>query len=352
MKLISVVGARPQFVKVAPIAWRANGSCEHFILNTGQHYDPLLSDVFFQGLNIPAPFQNLFSGSGTHAEQTAKILVGVEEVLQELKPDAVLIYGDTNSTLAAGLAAAKLGIPIGHIEAGLRSCNRKMPEEINRIISDHVSDFLFAPTSNALVNLTNEGLGNKSFLIGDIMVETLEFIKRKKLEKNETGQGKSSPFIYSTIHRAENTNDPARLAFIVNKLANSPIPVRLYGHPRLIKIAKENRINLEYGAITLFSPLPYEENIFEIMNSVGVISDSGGIQKESFLLSRPQLTVRNETEWVETLEGGWNRLDPLLSLISSKWFESGFKSQNLSVYGDGNASSKVLSILREFIPNA
>ena len=339
-------------MKVAPIAWRSKGICDHHIINTGQHYDSLLSDVFFQGLNIPSPVHNLYSGSGTHAEQTSRVLVGTERILTELRPDAILIYGDTNSTLAAGLAAAKLGLPIGHIEAGLRSFNRRMPEEINRVLSDHLSDILFAPTQTAMDNLSNEGLGRKAFLIGDIMVETLEFIKNKNLIKHEKDGKSLAPYIFSTIHRAENTDNPERLAFIVNKLAESRIEVKLFAHPRLLKVAKENNIDLQIGAISLFEPLPYEENILKIISSVGVISDSGGIQKEAYLLGRPQLTVRHETEWIETLKGGWNKLDPDLNLINTGWFESEFGSIDLSAYGDGNASSKVLSILQRFIQGA
>ena len=347
MKLVSIVGARPQFVKVAPISWRANGLCEHLIVNTGQHYDPLLSDVFFEELNIPNPIYNIYSGSGTHAEQTAKILVGAEKILQELKPDAILIYGDTNSTLAAGLAAAKLGIKIGHIEAGLRSFNRAMPEEINRVVSDHISEFLFAPTTTAVTNLKNEGLGKKTHLIGDIMVETLAYVHEKASAENS--KINLQPYIFSTIHRAENTDSPARLAYIIERLSRSSIPVKLFAHPRLIRAADEAKISLEKGAISVFGPIPYESAIREIINSVGVISDSGGIQKESYLLGKPQLSIRGETEWVETLSGGWNRLDPNLDLIVTEWWTTPIKPIDGKIYGNGDASLKIISIIQETI---
>lgn len=344
MRVISIVGARPQFIKVAPISWRAEGICEHQIVHTGQHYDSELSDDFFAELAIPEPVKNLYSGSGNHGAQTARILVGVEEVLLQLRPDWVLVYGDTNSTIAAALAAAKLGIKVGHIEAGLRSFNREMPEEINRIGTDHLSNLLFAPTHEAMANLKKEGLDSKSLLVGDVMVETLSRIKTKILTKSPEQQMQ----IFATIHRAENTNSKERLLQIVNNLAASPLPINLYAHPRLIHKAREFGVDLQRGSIRVHKPAGYFETITGVLESVGVITDSGGLQKEAYLLERPCLTVRGETEWIETCVEGWNQLDPNLRKVDTKWWESNRAPVNPTLYGDGSASRKILEALESY----
>jgi UDP-N-acetylglucosamine 2-epimerase (non-hydrolysing) len=345
MQVVSIVGARPQFIKVAPISWSARGLCEHSVIHTGQHYDPELSGNYFSELEIPEPFVNLYSGSGSHGTQTARILQGVEEVLLDLRPDWVLVYGDTNSTIAATLASAKLGIKIGHVEAGLRSFNRFMPEEINRIGTDHLSDLLFAPTTQAIENLEREGLSGRSLLVGDVMVETLLHIKAKLLVEGTN----SSQKIFATIHRAENTDDKARLMAIIQRLSQSPIPIMLYAHPRLVKKAEEYGIRLEVGSIKVFHPLSYLETLKRITESVGVITDSGGLQKEAYLLERPCLTLRGETEWIETLEGMWNRLDPLLTHVETNWWETGRPNIKPNIYGDGKASVAILSALRSHV---
>jgi UDP-N-acetylglucosamine 2-epimerase (non-hydrolysing) len=341
MRVISIVGARPQFIKVAPIAWKSDGLCEHLIIHTGQHYDPQLSENFFSELGIPIPFKNLYSGSGSHAAQTAKIIVGVEDLLLELKPDWVLVYGDTNSTIAATLAATKLGIKVGHIEAGLRSYNRVMPEELNRIGTDHLSDLLFAPTKEALSNLDKEGLSQKSVIVGDVMVETLSHIKTQIVNANVSNVEK----VFATIHRAENTDHRSRLSLIIQRLSLSPIPVFLYAHPRLLRRAEEFGISLNVGSINLREPLSYFETVKGILESAGVITDSGGLQKEAYLLERPCITVRNETEWVETLEGSWNYLDPSLEMVDKRWWEIKRPPIQPYVFGDGWASTRILEAL-------
>lgn len=338
MRIVSIVGARPQFIKVAPISWRAQGICDHTIIHTGQHYDPELSENFFSELEIPQPVANLYSGSGSHATQTARILVGTEEALVKMNPDWVLVYGDTNSTIAATLAAVKLRIKVGHVEAGLRSFNRFMPEEINRIATDHLSDFLFAPTDKAIHNLNEEGLGGRSILVGDVMVETLNYVKEKILKSNFQQQEK----IFATIHRAENTDNPERLQNIIQALSQSIFPVMLSAHPRLISKAQEFEIELQSGSITLLKSNSYFETIKSIMESAGVITDSGGIQKESYLLERPCLTLRRETEWVETLSDGWNQLDPNLEIVRTFWWKAPSEAAKKFVYGDGNASELIL----------
>lgn len=344
MRVVSIVGARPQFIKVAPVSWRAAGVCDHLIVHTGQHYDPALSSSFFAELEIPEPVKNLYSGSGNHGEQTARILAGVEEVLLELNPDWVLVYGDTNSTIAATLAAAKLGIRIGHIEAGLRSFNRLMPEEINRIGSDHLSDLLFAPTQEAMRNLGNEGLSSKSILVGDVMVETLFHMK----EKISTYGVQEKQEIFATIHRAENTNSQVRLDFIVKRLAKSPVPIQLRAHPRLLHKAEEFGINLQQGSINVLEPASYFDTIKGIIESVGVITDSGGLQKEAYLLEKPCLTVREETEWLETLDGNWNFLDANLENVNREWWKGARPAIVKDVYGDGLASKRILEALTQY----
>ena len=219
MRVLSIVGARPQFVKLSPISWSAQGNFTHQILHTGQHYDPLLSESFFNTLNIPNPDFQLNAGSGLHGEQTGKMLTDIEQVLIKNEPDHVIVYGDTNSTLAGAIAASKLNIPISHIESGLRSFNRRMPEEINRVITDHCSSMLFAPTQNAMVNLRTEGLGEISFLSGYVMVETLSYIRSQS-----DFETRSDEYLFATINRAENTDSTGRITHIILEMRQSPIP--------------------------------------------------------------------------------------------------------------------------------
>jgi UDP-N-acetylglucosamine 2-epimerase (non-hydrolysing) len=342
MRVVSIVGARPQFVKLAPIAWQAKDFCEHLIIHTGQHYDPLLTDVFFSELNIPSPIEYLISGSGTHVEQTARILIGIESALEKLKPDKVIVYGDTNSTLAGALCASKMNIDVGHIEAGLRSYNQNMPEEINRIISDHISNILFAPTEIAMSNLQKEGLGNKSLLVGDLMFELIHDFDSKLPrihKKSKNGR------IFCTIHRAENTDSPERLSYIIDTLSKSLIPVDLFAHPRLLAKSKKFGINLNKGKINVKEPISYFSTITLLTKYNGVVTDSGGLQKESYFLSVPCLTVRSETEWPETLKNNWNRLDSKLTFIYENWWELPGEKPIISEFGDGKTSLKILEAL-------
>lgn len=339
MRVVSIVGARPQFVKVAPISWITKDVCEHLILHTGQHYDYALSDAFFADLDIPKPVETFNVGSGSHAEQTAGILIKAEAALNRIKPDLVLVYGDTNSTLAGVLAASKLGVKTGHIEAGLRSFNRSMPEEINRVVSDHLSDVLFAPTNTALENLKKEGLEDKTLLVGDIFIESFNYIVNK-IKKSDDLVRKS--YLFTTIHRAENTDKKERLEKIIIKLASSKIPIHLYAHPRLLKQVKLFDINLNQGSIIVHEPATYLETIQAVLEATGVVTDSGGLQKEAYLSQTPCLTIRKETEWLETLNGGWNKLDPNLDLITSNWWELTSDYASYEIFGDGNTSKKIL----------
>lgn len=304
MKVLSVVGARPQFVKLAPVADAlAAAGAEHVIVHTGQHYDPLLSDVFFDDLGIPAPDVHLGVGSGSHGVQTGAILAALDDVLTERSPDWVLVYGDTNSTLAAAVAAVKLHLPLAHLEAGLRSFNRAMPEEHNRVLTDHAADLLLAPTEVAMAHLRREGLADRSVLVGDVMTDVL----LRTLERGAEPLPAEGAVV-ATIHRAENTDDPARLAAVVAGLAALDAPVLLLAHPRLRERARAAGIQLAQGRIEVHDPLAYPRLVATVAAARAVVTDSGGLQKEAFLLRVPCTTVRPETEWTETVDLGWNVL--------------------------------------------
>jgi UDP-N-acetylglucosamine 2-epimerase (non-hydrolysing) len=348
--VLSVVGARPQFVKLAPVsAALAAAGEDHVIVHTGQHYDVGLSDVFFADLQIPAPDVHLAVGSGTHGVQTGAMLAALDGVIDARRPDWVLVYGDTNSTLAGALAAVKLGVPVAHLEAGLRSFNRKMPEEHNRVLTDHAADLLLPPTENALGQLAREGLADRSVVVGDVMTDVC-FRVRDTLAEVEPSlpMGFAAPdgFLVATIHRAENTDDPHRLAAIVAALQSLSTPVLLLAHPRLVARCQTFGIAIEGGALRAAEPLPYPEMVGVVMRSRGVITDSGGLQKEAFLLGVPCTTLRTETEWIETLVDGWNVLDPDLSLLPELARRSVPSNARAAPYGDGHAAERVVEVLR------
>ncbi|MGC1208047.1 MAG: UDP-N-acetylglucosamine 2-epimerase (non-hydrolyzing), partial [Ornithinimicrobium sp.] len=312
MRLLSVVGARPQFVKLAPIAAEcARRGVEHVIVHTGQHYDPMLSDVFFADLGIPDPDVHLGVGSGTHGQQTGAILARMDDVLTQQQPDWVLVYGDTNSTLAGTLSAVKLHRRVAHLEAGLRSFNRAMPEEHNRVLTDHAADLLLAPTRVAMDHLAREGLAARAVHVGDVMVDVLMKVQSELADSDDVlariGMARGG-FSIATIHRAENTDDPKRLAAIVEALAQVDHPVVLLAHPRVRARAAQHCIPLDGGSLTSRDPLAYPDLVAAVSAARGVITDSGGLQKEAFVLRVPCTTVRTETEWVETVELGWNVL--------------------------------------------
>jgi UDP-N-acetylglucosamine 2-epimerase len=344
MRVLSIVGARPQFVKLAPISWTSEGIFEHKILHTGQHYDPMLSEIFFQSLKIPNPDFQLKIGSGPHGEQTGRMLIEIERVLVSSRPDHVILYGDTNSTLAGAIATQKLNIPISHVEAGLRSFNRVMPEEINRVVTDHCSNLLFAPTISSMINLRNEGLGDSSILSGDVMVETLEYIRNEIPINSE-----SSNFLIATIHRPENTDNPERMIKIMGKLKDSPIKIHLHCHPRLRNVLEELNLMKDSENLTLLPPLDYLSLVRNVIESKGVVTDSGGLQKEAYILKKPCMVLRTESEWVETLETGRSFLDPNLERINQNWWsprEHG--EQEVNIFGDGSASKTIISAIRNY----
>lgn len=348
MRILSVVGARPQFVKLAPIAHALEGRAEHIVVHTGQHYDALMSDVFFADLGIPEPDVNLAVGSGAHGEQTGAMLAGLEPLFAQYEPDWVLVYGDTNSTLAAAIAAVKMHIPVAHLEAGLRSFNRRMPEEHNRVLTDHASDLLLAPTEVAMEHLSREGLAGRSVLVGDVMTDVLYSV-RDRVESNAPASSIDAPrgeYYVATLHRPDNTDAPERLAAIVSQLGALKYPVFLLVHPRLASLAKQHGISLDQGVIRPISPLGYPQLVSAVMASAGVITDSGGLQKEAFLLRVPCTTIRPETEWVETVSLGWNELiGEDLSALRATVERPSPQSTDAAPYGGGKAAKKVVDTL-------
>ncbi len=358
MKILSVVGARPQFIKLAPLCnelnekrQTSNVNIEHLICHTGQHFDEVMSKLFFEQLEIPAPDYNLGISGGTQAEQVAKMLIGIEQVLIKEKPDLVIVFGDTNSTLAGSLAAVKLGIKTLHIEAGLRSFNRSMPEEINRIISDHTSDYLFAPTQTAANNLTLEGLSEKTFLTGDIMVDSLN----QNIEKAKQYLGiineldlKSKDYYLLTLHRPYTVDDPQNLRLILKKLSTLDIQIIFPVHPRTRKIIEENKIKISNN-IKIIKPVGYLDFIKLEQNAEKILTDSGGIQKEAYILKKPCVTIRPETEWIETVEDSWNILampddnDFCKSILS---FNPTTKQRN--IFGN-NVAEKMVSRINKIL---
>jgi UDP-N-acetylglucosamine 2-epimerase (non-hydrolysing) len=351
MKVLSVVGARPQFVKLGPVAkcLTACRDIEHVIVHTGQHYDAIMSDAFFEDLEIPKPNINLGVGSASHGVQTGAMLSALDLVLAEHKPDWTLVYGDTNSTLAAAVAAVKLHLPVAHLEAGLRSFNRRMPEEHNRVLTDHAADLLLAPTVEAMRHLKEEGLEARAVNVGDVMTDvclnTRDAVKAT-LTPSPPGIDPGTPYLLATIHRAENTDDGSRLRKIIGALRNLRYPVLLVAHPRLVAKAGRHGIELKGGSLRISGPLRYKQMIRATMGAVGVVTDSGGLQKEAFLLEIPCTTLRRETEWVETLENGWNILDPEIDLIGEIGARSKPEKVQSQPFGDGGAAARVVEALR------
>ncbi|XPP27919.1 MAG: non-hydrolyzing UDP-N-acetylglucosamine 2-epimerase [Leucobacter sp.] len=352
MKIMSVVGARPQFVKLAPIAEAVTSAGhEHIIVHTGQHYDPMLSDVFFRDLGIPAPDAHLGVGSGSHGVQTGAILAQMDEVLERFHPDCVLVYGDTNSTLAAAVSAVKMHYPVAHLESGLRSFNRAMPEEHNRVLTDHASDLCLAPTEAAMEHLATEGLTARSVLVGDVMTDVLLQVRDAVLAGGEPNPlaGIDAPdgYYVATIHRAENTNDPERLREVAAALGAADKPVVLLAHPRVRAKAAEHGIELETGSLMVRDPLAYPQLIAAVLGSAGVVTDSGGLQKEAFLLRVPCTTVRRETEWRETIDLGWNVLANTAEEITAALTRSAPDATDAAPYGDGHAAERAVAAIVE-----
>lgn len=348
MKILSVVGARPQFVKLAPMAKAMQDrGIEHVIVHTGQHYDVNMSDVFFEDLGIPAPDVHLAVGSDSHGRQTGAMLAKMDEVLEQHRPDWVLVYGDTNSTAAGALSAVKMHIRLAHLEAGLRSFNRRMPEEHNRVVTDHVADLCLAPTEVAMSHLAAEGLTDRSVMVGDVMTDVLfqvrHLVSDREPELPESLRDKQ--FRVATLHRADNTDDPQRLRAIIDGLAGLDTPTLLLAHPRLRARAAEFDIDLDAGSLVTADPLPYPQLVRAVMASAGVVTDSGGLQKEAFLLRVPCTTVRTETEWTETVDLGWNVLTPDPSGLAEAIDRPAPPATDAAPYGDGHAAGRAVEAI-------
>ncbi len=348
MRVLSVVGARPQFVKLAPVAaaLQAAGH-EHVVVHTGQHYDDNMSQSFFDTLSIPAPDVNLEVGSGRHGAQTAAMLAALEPVMADHVPDWVLAYGDTNSTIASALCAVKLHLPLAHLEAGLRSFNRRMPEEHNRVLTDHAADLCLAPTQVAVDHLGREGLADRTLLVGDVMTDVVRQVAAWVAQQPITSPVPREPggHVLATIHRPDNTDDPDRLRAVLDALAGLDRPVYLAAHPRLVASAGAAGIELGAGALTVVDPLSYPQLVQALMGAAAVVTDSGGLQKEAFLLGVPTTTVRPETEWVETLDNGWNVLAPDAADIAAAVARPLPAAERAEPYGDGFAAERVVRAL-------
>jgi UDP-N-acetylglucosamine 2-epimerase len=366
LRTVSIVGARPQFVKLSPVsrAMRSSASCfDDRIVHTGQHYDDSMSEIFFQQLEIPRPAVNLGIGSGSQGYQTGRMLEAIETYLSADRPEIVIVYGDTNSTLAGALAAAKMHIPVAHVEAGLRSFNRRMPEELNRIATDHLSEILFAPTSTAMQNLATEGLAAKSLVTGDVMYDAVLFNAQvaaassrilDKLGLAPRGFG------IATIHRAENTrvDELAKLLDALNRAAATFAPIVFPAHPRTLSILRNELAGWRpEPRMMVIEPVGYLDMLALLQQAKWVLTDSGGLQKEAFFLRCPCVTLRDETEWVETLDGGANiiagadgaGLERSLSAIERRSRPSTSGARRDGPFGAGDAAVRIVQVLSSFV---
>lgn len=345
-KIIAIIGARPQFIKHAPIDFAFRNRFQLITLHTGQHYDQNMSQIFFDELGMNKPDYQLQTGGGLHGAQTGKMLELIEPILLAESPDAVLVYGDTNSTLAGALSASKLNIPVIHLEAGLRSFNRTMPEEINRVLTDHLSSLLLAPTAVAIQHLKNEGITSNVYLTGDVMCDMLHLAKNYAVQKPE----KVGEYYYATIHRPYNTDQDERLIFILQTFNQLDKKVVFAIHPRTE--AKMNQMGLStssFPQIEFIPPAGYFENVKWMSNARAIITDSGGIQKEAYMLQKKCITIRPETEWLETLEGNWNHLifEDLHQLPTLLKVQT--HNHKESLYGNGKAAYEIADIIEKFL---
>ena len=350
MKIVSIVGARPQFIKAAPVCHSLRQNFTEILVHTGQHYDDNMSAIFFTELNIPAPDYNLGIASGPHGAQTGAMLAKIEEVLLIENPDWVLVYGDTNSTLAGVLAAAKLHFRVAHVEAGLRSFNRAMPEEINRVVADHLSDLLFCPSQTAVDNLKAEGVTRGVQLVGDVMADVLaSAIVRSNSRSDilETLGLSEKRYLLTTIHRAENTDDAARLKNILAALSELNEQIIFPIHPRARKtLDAMGNPQSEIRNLQLIEPVGYLDMVRLEQSARKILTDSGGVQKEAYWLKVPCITLRDETEWVETVQAGWNVLTGADKSQIVRAVRS-FTPPNLhpALYGDGKTAARVVAVL-------
>jgi UDP-N-acetylglucosamine 2-epimerase len=371
MKIVTIVGARPQFIKAAAVSRvirafnKKKGRIQEILVHTGQHYDYLMDKVFFEELELPRPDYHLGVGSGSHGRQTGIMLERIEAVLQRERPQAVVVYGDTNSTLAGALAAAKLRIPIAHVEAGLRSYKPAMPEEINRLLTDHLSTLLFCPTDQAVRNLVKEGIRNRGTRIvknaGDVMYDSILYYSRVAEKKSRILRDlnlvdpqsaiRNPQYYLATLHRAENTDDPKRLKSIFRALneIGRKTPVILPLHPRTKKVTKAYHLFSKFKDIKFIDPVSYLDMVKLEKNAKAILTDSGGVQKEAYWFGVHCFTLREETEWVETVRSGWNVLvgtsvKRIVKEVSRTEGQMGYLKGN-KIFGDGKAGQKIVQIL-------
>ncbi|SEA11090.1 UDP-GlcNAc3NAcA epimerase [Desulfuromusa kysingii] len=354
MKVITILGARPQFIKAAAVskAFSQEDNIDEILLHTGQHFDANMSDIFFAELGIPKPAYNLGIGGGSQGVMTGQQLIEIEKTLLMEKPDWVLVYGDTNSTLSGALAAVKLHIPVAHVEAGLRSFNRSMPEEINRVITDHISTLLFAPTDTAIQNLAYEGISGETCLnVGDVMYDAALLYGEQA--KNQSSvlkklELKAGSYVLATVHRAENTDDLSRLSVILKSFGAISQHQQVVWpiHPRTRKVIDKNNLHFLLGeGVRLIDPVSYLDMVMLECSASLIATDSGGVQKEAFFYSVPCVTLRDETEWEELIKLGWNRLAPPLDVeevTTALMMAIGTQGKDFNPYGDGKAAEKII----------
>ena len=350
--ILSIVGARPQFIKAAPVSRALAGRFNEVLVHTGQHYDYGMSDIFFKEMDMREPDFNLGAGGGTHGEQTGRMIIELEKIVARVKPDCLLVYGDTNSTLAGALIAAKAGIKLAHVEAGLRSFNRSMPEEINRVLTDHVSDLLFCPTDAAVENLSKEGITKGVHRTGDVMYDALLHnleLARKRAPILQQMNLSRGGYALVTIHRAGNTDDPDRINSILDALGLLPVNVVFPVHPRTRKMINELGLSVNPN-VSLIEPVGPLDILILQEGADCILTDSGGMQKEAYLLGVRCITLREETEWVETVSAGWNQLAGVdgakIKAIHESWHPAG---ERPALYGDGHAAEEIASILSDQI---
>jgi UDP-N-acetylglucosamine 2-epimerase (non-hydrolysing)/UDP-GlcNAc3NAcA epimerase len=357
MRILTVIGNRPQFVKAAAVSRRLREAHEETIVHTGQHYDDEMSRVFFEELGVPRPDRELHAGGGTNTEQTARILAALEAEVAGAAPDMVLVYGDTNTTLAGALAAAQAGTAVGHVEAGMRSFDRAMPEELNRVLTDHASDLLLCSTETAVSNLEREAVGGQVELVGDAMAD-VSIAFRPIAEERSTAlddlELEPGRYVLATAHRAGNVDDPGRLERLVDLLAGLPGPVVLPIHPRTAARLKEFGLGdrlLATGAVRVIAPLGYLDFTKLAAHARAIATDSGGVQKEAYLLGIPCVTLRETTEWVETVTAGWNELVGLDAAAARAAVERPTPAgERPELYGGGHASERIRDVLSAYTP--
>ena len=351
MRIATVVGARPQFIKSGPVSRALDrAGIEESLIHTGQHYDLNMSDVFFETMGLRVPRHHLGLGAASHGKMTGEMLAAIEEILLGDPVDGMLVYGDTNSTLAGALAAAKLHIPVFHVEAGLRSFNRRMPEEINRVLTDHMSALLFCPTPVAVQHLKSEGIESGVHMVGDVMKDGIDFSLANLAEVEDSNQREPASYYLATVHRQENVDNPERLNGILSAFAQLDRPVVLPLHPRTrAKIKADNKHLTLSPNIEIVDPIGYVEMLQLLAGAKAMLTDSGGVQKEAYMLGIPCITLRDETEWVETVESGWNTLvGANKELIAAATERNVRQLPHPDLYGDGHASDRIVELIAEY----